>query len=67
MPEAGAINATWSAREPSYRNLTTYREALRTALHEELQPDPAVFLIREGIGVFDGAYKITAGLVERCG
>ena len=45
----------------------TYREALRTALREELEHDPAVFLIGEEIGVFGGAYKITAGLLEEWG
>jgi pyruvate dehydrogenase E1 component beta subunit len=45
----------------------TYREALRTALREELEHDPTVFLIGEEIGVFGGAYKITAGLLEEWG
>jgi pyruvate dehydrogenase E1 component beta subunit len=45
----------------------TYREALRTALREELEHDAAVFLMGEEIGVFDGAYKVTAGLLEEWG
>ena len=45
----------------------TYREALRMALREELDRDDAVFLMGEEIGVFEGAYKITAGLLEAWG
>jgi pyruvate dehydrogenase E1 component beta subunit len=45
----------------------TYREALRMALREELERDDAVFLMGEEIGVFEGAYKITAGLLEAWG
>jgi pyruvate dehydrogenase E1 component beta subunit len=45
----------------------TYREALRLALREELGRDERVFLIVEEIGVFDGAYKVSAGLLEEFG
>jgi pyruvate dehydrogenase E1 component beta subunit len=45
----------------------TYREALRLALREELGRDERVFLIGEEIGVFDGAYKVSAGLLEEFG
>ena len=45
----------------------TYREALRMALGEELARDDAVFLMGEEIGVFEGAYKITAGLLRDWG
>jgi pyruvate dehydrogenase E1 component beta subunit len=45
----------------------TYREALRLALREELARDPRVFVMGEEVGVFDGAYKVTAGLLEEFG
>ena len=45
----------------------TYREALRLALREELERDPRVFVMGEEVGVFDGAYKVTAGLLEEFG
>ena len=45
----------------------TYREALRQALREELLRDESVFLIGEEIGVFEGSYKVTAGLFEEFG
>ena len=45
----------------------TYREALRSTLREELMRDDDVLLIGEEIGVFEGSYKITAGLLAEFG
>ena len=45
----------------------TYREALRLALREELQRDERVFIMGEEVGVFEGAYKVTAGLLAEFG
>ncbi|MBA2240111.1 MAG: alpha-ketoacid dehydrogenase subunit beta [Solirubrobacterales bacterium] len=45
----------------------TYREALRLALAEELERDERVFLMGEEVGVFEGAYKVSVGLLERFG
>ena len=44
-----------------------YREALRLALREELARDEHVFVMGEEVGVFDGAYKVTAGLMDEFG
>ncbi|MBS1868226.1 MAG: alpha-ketoacid dehydrogenase subunit beta [Actinobacteria bacterium] len=44
-----------------------YREALNQALREEMTRDERVFLMGEDIGVFNGAYKVTAGLLEEFG
>jgi len=44
-----------------------YREALNAALREELQRDEQVVLMGEDIGVFGGAFKVTAGLLEEFG
>jgi pyruvate dehydrogenase E1 component beta subunit len=44
-----------------------YREALNLALREEMNADESVFLIGEDIGVFQGAFKVTAGLLEEFG
>jgi pyruvate dehydrogenase E1 component beta subunit len=44
-----------------------YREALGQALREEMARDERVFLMGEDIGVFHGAYKVTAGLLEEFG
>ena len=45
----------------------TYREALRLALREELQRDERVFIMGEEVGVFEGSYKVTAGLMDEFG
>jgi len=44
-----------------------YREALNAALREELHRDERVVLLGEDIGVFGGAFKVTAGLLEEFG
>jgi pyruvate dehydrogenase E1 component beta subunit len=44
-----------------------YREALNQALREEMQDDESVFLMGEDIGVFQGAFKVTQGLLEEFG
>jgi pyruvate dehydrogenase E1 component beta subunit len=44
-----------------------YREALNQALREEMQRDENVFVMGEDIGVFNGAFKVTAGLLEEFG
>src|SRR5690554_4875984 len=45
----------------------TYRQALNETLRAELERDENVFLIGEEIGVFEGSYKITAGLLKDFG
>lgn len=45
----------------------TFWQAINEALREEMERDPAVFLIGEDIGVYGGAYGATRGLIERFG
>ena len=45
----------------------TYRQALNEALDEEIARDPNVLLIGEEVGQFDGAYKVTEGLLKKWG
>jgi pyruvate/2-oxoglutarate/acetoin dehydrogenase E1 component len=45
----------------------TMLEAIRQALFEEMERDPAVVLLGEDVGVYGGAFKVTAGLLERFG
>jgi len=45
----------------------TYAEALRQALREEMLRDPRVILMGEEIGVFEGVYKVTRGLLKEFG
>jgi pyruvate dehydrogenase E1 component beta subunit len=42
----------------------TYREALNQALLEEMERDDRVFLMGEEVGEYDGAYKVSKGLLE---
>ena len=44
-----------------------YREALNAALREEMERDESVLIIGEDIGVFNGAFKVTQGLLEDFG
>jgi 2-oxoisovalerate dehydrogenase E1 component beta subunit len=46
---------------------TTYLEAIREGLWEEMERDPNVFLLGEDIGVYGGAFKVTAGFIEHFG
>ena len=45
----------------------TYVEAIRQGIWEEMERDPAVFLIGEDIGAYGGAFKVTAGMLEKFG
>jgi pyruvate dehydrogenase E1 component subunit beta len=45
----------------------TYRDALNQALREEMQRDSDVFLMGEEVGVYQGAYKVSRGLLEEFG
>ena len=47
--------------------IITYREALNQALREELSRDDRVFLMGEEVGVYNGAYKVSKGLLEEFG
>ncbi len=45
----------------------TYREALGAAMAEEMERDPNVFLMGEEVGLYNGAYKVSKGLLDRFG
>ena len=47
--------------------IITYREALNQALREEMARDDRVFLMGEEVGVYNGAYKVSKGLLEEFG
>jgi 2-oxoisovalerate dehydrogenase E1 component beta subunit len=46
---------------------TTYLEAIRQGLWEEMERDPNVFLIGEDIGVYGGAFRVTSGFMDHFG
>jgi pyruvate dehydrogenase E1 component subunit beta len=45
----------------------TYRDALNQALHEEMRRDDRVFLMGEEVAVYQGAYKVSKGLLQEFG
>lgn len=45
----------------------TVREALNEALAEELEANPKVFILGEEVAQYNGAYKVTKGLLDRFG
>jgi pyruvate dehydrogenase E1 component beta subunit len=45
----------------------SYRQALNQALRQELARDPRVFVMGEEVGQYDGAYKVTQGLLAEFG
>ncbi len=57
-PEAGAVEG---------KGQTTYVDAIREALREEMARDERVFLLGEDIGVYGGAFKATEGLIQEFG
>ena len=58
-------SADWPA-DAKMKTLTV-REALREAMAEEMRADPTVFLMGEEVGEYQGAYKISQGLLEEFG
>jgi pyruvate dehydrogenase E1 component beta subunit len=47
--------------------MLTMREALNQAMSEEMSRDPNVFILGEEVGAYQGAYKITQGLLAKFG
>ena len=47
--------------------LSTYVEAIRQGLWEEMERDERVFILGEDVGAYGGAFKVTAGMADRFG
>ena len=45
----------------------SYREALNQAMSEEMAKDPSIFLMGEEVGHYQGAYKVSQGMLEKFG
>jgi pyruvate dehydrogenase E1 component beta subunit len=65
MDDAGAaaVSPVYDADSPTM----TVRDALNSAMAEEMERDPKVFIMGEEVGDYQGAYKITKGLIQRFG
>jgi len=67
-----AVNAVTVAADPEIPSGTemvslTIREALRDAMAEEMRRDEAVFIMGEEVAEYQGAYKVTQGLLDEFG
>nr|ALF39597.1 mitochondrial pyruvate dehydrogenase [Hevea brasiliensis] len=58
--------SAWRGYSSAAKEMTV-REALNSALDEEMSADPKVFLMGEEVGEYQGAYKISKGLLEKYG
>lgn len=47
--------------------ILTYREALNRAMTEEMEKDPNVYLMGEEVGHYQGAYKVSQGMLDKFG
>src|SRR5437660_12891493 len=45
----------------------SYRDAIRDAMIEEMDRDPNVLIMGEDIGVYEGTFRITAGMLKKYG
>jgi pyruvate dehydrogenase E1 component beta subunit len=52
---------------PAQKKAISYREALNQAMREEMQRDPSVFVIGEDVAHYEGAFKVTRGLLREFG
>ena len=69
---AKAPEPEWRAPEPDWpegteMKATTVREALRDAMAEEMRADERVFVMGEEVAEYQGAYKVTQGLLDEFG
>ncbi|SFG28513.1 pyruvate dehydrogenase E1 component beta subunit [Novosphingobium sp. CF614] len=68
-PPAGAVRPRTDPEIPHGTNMktSTVREALRDAMAEEMRRDPRVFVMGEEVAEYQGAYKVTQGLLDEFG
>src|SRR5919106_5890762 len=55
------------SNRPERGGVATFVEAIRQGIWEEMERDPAVFLIGEDVGAYGGAFKVTDGLLDEFG
>ena len=68
-PKPASVSPIVAAQEPALGATIkqTLREALRDAMAEEMRRDPDVFLIGEEVAQYEGAYKVSQGLLAEFG
>ena len=65
VPALADVSPDWPEGTPT--RMMTVREALREAMSEEMRRDDTVFLMGEEVGEYQGAYKISQGMLEEFG
>jgi len=55
------------SNRPARGGMTTFVEAIRQGIWEEMERDPTVFVIGEDVGAYGGAFKVTDGLIDEFG
>lgn len=63
---SGALRRSFSTSRPAAAQITV-RDALNTAIDEEMERDEKVFVLGEEVAQYDGAYKVTRGLWKKYG
>ena len=66
-PVAAVVPAPAPVAPSGQMHTITVREALREAMAEEMRRDPTVFLMGEEVGQYQGAYKVSQGLLDEFG
>jgi len=56
-----------TSEKPDQENMITMRQAIRDAIAEEMRKNDKVFIIGEEVGEYQGAYKVTQGLLDEFG
>ncbi|HEY0405361.1 MAG TPA: alpha-ketoacid dehydrogenase subunit beta [Pyrinomonadaceae bacterium] len=56
-----------TSNRPARGGMTTFVEAIRQGIWEEMERDPSVFVIGEDVGAYGGAFKVTDGLLDEFG
>jgi len=49
------------------KQVVEFREAIRQALNEEMEKDPRIFVMGEEVAEYNGAYKVTKGMLDKWG
>ena len=64
---ATAVKKEHKSTRPERGGQTTFVEAIRQGIWEEMERDPTVFVIGEDVGAYGGAFKVTDGLIDEFG
>ena len=64
---SAATKKEHKSNRPARGGMTTFVEAIRQGIWEEMERDSSVFVIGEDVGAYGGAFKVTDGLIDEFG